>query len=131
MNSVFSDMQCPFYPEKLKGLPNHTGTIEWPLIYSRESNSYRFDTSVILEPKLSSSQNKSPLPSKRLYRRRSDGPLPVIRHHPSQNDSIFTLYFRVDCGLFKRVRRLVVKESSSIETLIAHQRFFLTIFLTK
>ena len=58
-------------------------------LYSRESNSYNFDPSVILEPKLSSCQNKSPFPIKRL-------------HQPSQNDGTFTLYFRVDCGLSKK-----------------------------
>ena len=71
-------------------------------LYSRESNSYNFDPSVILEPKLSSCHNKSPFPMKRLNQRRSDGPFPIIRHQPSQNDDTFTLYFRVDCGLSKK-----------------------------
>ena len=71
-------------------------------LYSRESNLYNFDPSVILEPKLSSCQNKSPFPIKRLHQRRSDGPFPIIRHQPSQNDGTFTLYFRVECGLSKK-----------------------------
>ena len=65
-------------------------------------DSYNFDPSVILEPKLSSCHNKSPFPMKRLNQRRSDGPFPIIRHQPSQNDDTFTLYFLVDCGLSKK-----------------------------
>ena len=68
-------------------------------LYSRESNLYNFDPSVILEPKLSSCQNKSPFPIKCLHQRRSDGPFPIIQHQPSQSDGTFTLYFHVDCGL--------------------------------
>lgn len=63
-------------------------------LHSLESNSNAIDYSKMLKPQLSSGKYKSPLSFECIHRKGSDRPFPVTRYKPSEEDSIFTFYFR-------------------------------------